>query len=232
MLSEYFDTIFYTEETTSIIGVGDFLLCLAAALILGGILAFSYIYKSRYSKGFVVTLAIIPSVVAMIIMMVNGNIGAGVAVAGAFSLIRFRSVPGTAKEIGAIFIGMGAGLAIGMGYVTYAALFTIILSAIMYLYARSSFGENKEFEHGKTLRITIPEDLEYTDIFNDVFEKYTDKFELITVKTTNMGSMFRLTYSCILKDSQKEKEMIDEIRCRNGNLEITISKLQIDKDVL
>jgi hypothetical protein len=231
MLSELFEGIFYAEET-SIIGVGDFLLCLFFALLLGGILAVSYIYKSKYTKSFVVTLAIIPSVVAMIIMMVNGNIGAGVAVAGAFSLIRFRSVPGTAKEIGAIFIGMAAGLAIGMGYVAYAGLFTIILSTIMFIYARSKFGESKELECGKTIRITIPEDLDYTDIFKDIFEKYTKENTLSQVKTTNMGSMFRLTYQVMLKDITNEKEMIDEIRCRNGNLEITMSNLAIDNDVL
>ncbi len=231
MLSELFEGIFYAEET-SVIGVGDFLLCIFVALIVGVILAVTYIYKSSYTKSFVVTLAIIPSVVAMIIMMVNGNIGAGVAVAGAFSLIRFRSIPGTAKEIGAIFVGMGAGLAIGMGYVTYAILFTVILSAITFLYAKSSFGENMELERGKTIRITIPEDLEYTDIFTDIFEKYTQKNKLVQVKTTNMGSMFRLTYDVTLIDLAKEKEMIDEIRCRNGNLEITMSSQQMDRDVL
>jgi len=231
MLSELFKGIFYTEET-SVIGVGGFLICILVALIVGMILAASYIYKSNYTKSFVVTLAIIPSVVAMIIMMVNGNIGAGVAVAGAFSLIRFRSIPGTAKEIGAIFVGMGAGLAIGMGYVAYAILFVVILSIIMLVYAKSSFGENKELELEKTIRITIPEDLDYTDVFKDVFNKYMEQWKLIQVKTTNMGSMFRLTYQATLQDLSKEKEMIDEIRCRNGNLEITMSVQQADKDVL
>lgn len=232
MLSEYYETIFSTEEAVTSISGGDFLICILVGLVLGAILASAYIYKSKYTKSFVVTLAMIPAVVAMVIMMVNGNIGAGVAVAGAFSLIRFRSVPGTAKEIGAIFVGMGAGLAIGMGYVLYAAIFTLILSAVMVIYEKSSFGENKEMTHGKVLRITIPEDLEYANLFDEVFDKFTEKNELVRVKTTNMGSMFRLTYTCKMKDSRREKEMIDELRCRNGNLEITMANMEVEKDVL
>lgn len=232
MLNEYYETIFSTEEAVTSISGGDFLICILIGLVLGAILASAYIYKSKYTKSFVVTLAMIPAVVAMVIMMVNGNIGAGVAVAGAFSLIRFRSVPGTAKEIGAIFVGMGAGLAIGMGYVLYAAIFTLILCAVMVIYEKSSFGENKELTHGKVLRITIPEDLEYANLFDEVFDKFTEKNELVRVKTTNMGSMFRLTYTCTMKDAKKEKEMIDELRCRNGNLEITMANMEVEKDVL
>lgn len=232
MLSEYYETIFQTGETTTSIGGGDFILCLISALVLGAILACAYVYKTKYTKSFVITLAIIPAVVSMIIMMVNGNIGAGVAVAGAFSLIRFRSVPGTAKEIGAIFIGMGAGLAIGMGYIMYAAIFMIILCAIMVVYEKSGFGVNKDLINGKVLRITIPEDLEYANLFDEIFEKYTEKNELTSVKTTNMGSMFRLTYNCTMKDRKEEKAMIDELRCRNGNLEITMANTESEKDVL
>ncbi len=231
MLSSLLEGVTSTDTGVAM-NTSAFLLCLFSALVLGVILASSYIYKSNYTKSFVVTLAIIPAVVAMIIMMVNGNIGTGVAVAGAFSLIRFRSVPGTAKEIGAIFIGMGAGLAVGMGYIGYAAIFTIILSLISMLYSASKFGDKKDAECGKTLRVTIPEDLDYTNIFSDIFEKFTSKAELVTVKTTNMGSMFRLTYRVILQDKKLEKEMLDQIRCRNGNLEISVSCLEDDKESL
>ncbi len=231
MLNNFFMGIFSSDQI-SLIGVGDFLLCILCALVLGSLLGLAYIYKSVYTKSFVVTLAMIPAVVGMIIIMVNGNIGTGVAVAGAFSLVRFRSVPGTAKEIGAIFIAMGTGLAIGMGYLGYAILFTIILSGVMVVYAISKFGEEKEDMKRKIIRITIPEDLDYTNIFEDIFETYTKTRKLLKVKTTNMGSMFRLTYDILLNDSLKEKEMIDKIRCRNGNLEISISNHETENDAL
>lgn len=231
MLEKFFVGIFSTDQT-SLIGIGDFLFCILCALLLGGFLAASYIYKSEYTKSFVVTLAIIPAVVGMIIMMVNGNIGTGVAVAGAFSLTRFRSVPGTAKEIGAIFIAMGTGLSIGMGYLGYATLFTIILCSVMVIYARSKFGEEKQDSNRKILRITIPEDLDYTNIFDDIFDKYTKTRKVLKVKTTNMGSMFRISYDILLNDFKKEKEMIDEIRCRNGNLEISVSNQETEREAL
>jgi hypothetical protein len=181
-------------------------------------------YKTRYTKSFVVTLAILPAVVCVVIMMVNGNVGTGVAVAGAFSLVRFRSVPGTAKEIGVLFLAMGAGLITGMGYLGFAFLFTIILSAVNMLYNHFDFGVGKNTSLYKTLHITIPEDLDYTDVFEELFSAYANSWELTRVKTTNMGSLFRLTYNLTLKDANKEKELIDKLRCRNGNLEISVSK--------
>ena len=155
-------------------------------------------------------------------MMVNGNVGTGVAVAGAFSLVRFRSVPGSAKDIGAIFIAMGAGLVSGMGYLGYAVLYTVILALIMAGYVHLNLWEKKD-KREKTLTITIPEDLDYTSVFDELFDTYTEKWELAKVKTTNMGSLFKLTYQITLKDCNQEKEMIDGLRCRNGNLEIVIS---------
>ncbi len=220
------DTIFngiFDSGTASFISVSSFLLCVAVALAIGLVLAFSYSYKSRYTKSFVVTLALIPTVVCVVIMMVNGSIGAGVAVAGAFNLVRFRSVPGSAKEIGAIFLAMGAGLAVGMGYLAYGVLFAVILGAVTMLYNKTRLGENKP-SLDKTLRITIPEDLDYTGVFDDLLEKYTEKYEVVQVKSTNMGSLFKLTYQMTLKDAAKEKEFLDALRCRNGNLEITLSK--------
>ncbi len=214
----------FDSATTTVISVGNFMLCVAAALVLGLILAFAYMFRTRYTKSFVATVAMLPAVVCVVIMMVNGNIGAGVAVAGVFSLVRFRSVPGTAKEIGIIFVAMGAGLICGMGYLAYAALFTVVMSLVLVIYNGLDFGTRRNAQLYKTLRITIPEDLDYTSVFDDIFETYTSECELAQVKTTNMGSLFRLTYDLTLKDPDKEKEMIDKLRVRNGNLEITVSK--------
>lgn len=157
-------------------------------------------------------------------MMVNGNVGTGVAVAGAFSLVRFRSAPGTAKEICTLFLAMGAGLIAGMGYLCFAALFTVVMCAAFVLYSRLDFGEKKNSDAYKTFSITIPEDLDYSGIFDDIFAEYTVSHDLTRVKSTNMGSMFKLTYDVTLRDVTKEKEMIDKIRFRNGNLEITVFK--------
>ena len=166
------ETIFqglFDTDLTKVISVRDFMLCLATALILGLVMAFAYMYRTRYTKSFVVTLALLPAVVCVVIMMVNGNVGTGVAVAGAFSLVRFRSVPGTAREICTLFLAMGAGLITGMGYLGFAALFTLVLSLIFMLYNRLDFGAKKNGAVYKTFAITIPEDLDYTEIFDDIF---------------------------------------------------------------
>lgn len=223
MPDTFFQSLFQNNALSSLVFC-DFLFCLGGALLVGLILALGYMYRTRYTRSFIITLALLPSVVCVVIMMVNGNIGAGVAVAGAFSLVRFRSVPGTAKEITMLFLAMGAGLVMGMGYIGFAFVFTIIMSAFCLLYNRLDFGSRKVESRYKTLQITIPEDLDYSGVFDDLFFRYTAECELIKVKTTNLGSMFRLTYNITLKDPAKEKEMIDELRCRNGNLEITVSK--------
>ena len=221
------DTIFrglFDGELSAVISVTDFLSCLGTALILGLVMALCYMFRTRYTKSFVVTLALLPAVVCVVIMLVNGNVGTGVAVAGAFSLVRFRSVPGSAKEICALFLAMGIGLIAGMGYLGFALLFALIMCAVFVSYNVMSFGHTKNEARFKTLTVTIPEDLDYTDIFDDIFEEYTSAHELVRVKTTNMGSLFRLTYEITLKESGKEKALIDQLRCRNGNLEITISR--------
>lgn len=222
MLNTIFQGIFDTQ-TTNVISVSDFLLCIAVSLVLGLVLAAVYTYKTRYTKSFLTTLALLPAIVCVVILMVNGNVGTGVAVAGTFSLVRFRSVPGTAKEIGAIFLAMCAGLIAGMGYLGYAVLFTVVLCAILFLYNLLDFGSRKNGERYKVLHITIPEDLDYTGAFDEVLDKYTASHELVQVKTTNMGSLFRLTYNLVLKSPEEEKELIDKLRCRNGNLEISVS---------
>lgn len=214
----------FDSSTTTVISVPEFLLCVGVSLVIGVILAAAYAYKTRYNPGFVRTLAILPAVVCVVIMMVNGNVGTGVAVAGAFSLVRFRSVPGSAKEIGAIFLAMCSGLVAGMGYLAYALLSAAILGSIMLLYNRLDFGTRKHGARYKTLHITIPEDLDYSGVFDKILKKYTTDYEILQIKTTNMGSLFKLTYNLTLKDPATEKELIDALRCRNGNLEITMCR--------
>ncbi len=223
-MSNFFNSVFDTDLTMQI-DTGSFLLCLAVAIIGGLVLAFSYLYKNNYTKSFVITLATLPSIVCVVIIMVNGNIGTGVAVAGVFSLVRFRSIPGTAKEIGAIFIAMGAGLVFGMGYLAYGMVFIVVLAGVTMLYNYTKFGEQKASKV-RSLVVTMPENLNYTNVFEDLFKKFTKKHNIIQVKTTNMGSLFKITYEIELKEAKKEKELIDELRVRNGNLEISVSPLK------
>ncbi|WP_244833495.1 DUF4956 domain-containing protein [Clostridium sp. BJN0001] len=211
------------SDTSVTLTFSKFIICIIASLLIGLFISAAYTYKTKHSKGFSITLLTLPSVVCMIIIMVNGSLGTGVAVAGAFSLVRFRSAPGTAKEIGAIFIAMGAGLAVGMGYICYAAVFTAILGTINVICTVYNIKNAHSVE--KTLNITIPENLDYTGVFDSLFKEYASSYELVTVKSTNMGSLFKLTYDVTLKDMGKnEKQFIDDLRCRNGNLDIVISK--------
>lgn len=222
-MENIFKGLFDTQGTT-VISVENFLLCLGVSLLLGIVLAAVYMWKNTFTKSFLLTLGLLPAVVCVVIMMVNGNVGAGVAVAGAFSLVRFRSAPGSAKEIATIFLAMGAGLICGMGYLGYGVLFTLIMCIAFLLFSFVTEKVQNGEEKHKALKITIPEDLDYTGVFDDIFSLYTQKWELVQVKSTNMGSMFRLTYEITLKDSAREKEMLDMIRQRNGNLEIMVSR--------
>ena len=223
MFEQLFRGVFDTDMTV-VITPQNFLLCVGFALVLGLLIAFSYMYRTRYTKSYVITLALLPAVVCVVIMMVNGNVGAGVAVAGAFSLVRFRSAPGTAREITTLFLAMGAGLVCGMGYLGYGLLFTLVLCAVFMLYNRLDLGAQRQAACYKILNITIPEELDYGQVFDDVFAQYTSSHELLRVKTTNMGSLFRLTYQITLRDAAQEKALIDALRCRNGNLEIRLSE--------
>lgn len=219
-----FDSVISNSTMTP----GIFFLCIGVALVSGFILSFMCYFKSESSKSFFITSSLLPAVVAMVIILVNGNIGAGVAVAGAFSLVRFRSAAGKAKEIVTIFIAMASGLAFGMGYLAYGVLFTLIAGAIMLICSATKIFEKKVNQLDKIIKITIPEDLDYTDVFTDVLKAYTSKYNLIKVKSINMGSMFRLTYEVTLKDTSIEKDFIDELRIRNGNLEISIERKNLD----
>ena len=229
MLNSWFQSIL-VNETTAAFSLGTFLACTAASLVLGIVIAVIYMYRNTYTKGFVVTLALMPAIVQMVIMLVNGNLGTGVAVMGAFSLVRFRSVPGTAREISSIFLAMAVGLATGMGYIGIAALFVVVICAADTIFTVSRFGEKQTRE--RALRITIPESLDYTEVFEEIFEQYLKRWELVQVKTTNMGSLFRLDYQVVLKNRKEEKKMIDDLRCRNGNLEILCSRTAIVREEL
>lgn len=199
-----------------------FIICIVVALIIGVLFAVISGYKSKSSKSFLITTSLIPACVTLVIMMVNSNIGAGIAVAGAFSLVRFRSAPGTAKEICIIFITTASGLALGMGYIGYAIIFIALAGLTLFLLTKTKIFERKDIESNKNLKITIPESLDYDAVFKEVLEKYTKSYELVQIKSVNMGSMFKLTYSIVLNDIKQEKEMIDELRTRNGNLEISL----------
>ena len=214
----------FDSDLTRVISLPDFLLCVGCSLILGLLIALAYLYRTRCTRSFVVTLALLPAVVCVVIMMVNGNVGTGVAVAGTFGLVRFRSAPGTAREICAVFLAMAAGLIAGMGYLAYAFVFTVILCAAFVIYNRLELGAGKKAAAYKVVQITIPEDLDYTGVFDEVFAQYASSWELVNVKTTNMGSMFRLTYYITLPTADREKDLIDSLRRRNGNLEIMVSR--------
>ena len=197
----------------------SFLICTGVSLLLGVGTALVAGYRSRSTQSLAVTLAILPAVVQAVIMLVNGSIGAGIAVAGAFSLVRFRSAPGTAREIAAIFLAMAIGLATGMGYVGLAALLFLILAGAMLALTVLRFGQKEDA--GRILKITIPEDLDYDGLFDDLFERYTIAHTLEKVKTTNMGTLYELRYRITLRQEPVPQGFLDELRCRNGNLNIT-----------
>lgn len=216
------NSLYHTLMGNTTVSYTGFLLPVAAALLLGLIFAMAYMYRSRRSRSFIATMAVLPAVVCVIIMAVNGNIGAGVAVAGAFGLVRFRSAPGTAKEITAIFIAMTTGLLCGMGFLIYAAIFVLIMSLVLVLYSFIGFGE-EDNSLRKSLRITVPENVDYTKEFEEVFDRYTTSRKLLSAKTSGMGSLFKLSYDITLKDPSVEKALVDELRVKNGNLEIAVT---------
>ncbi len=230
-----FNSIFQSvlDSSSETLDVSGFIICIGVSILIGIFLAFMYAFRTKYTKSFVITLAMLPAVVCTVIMMVNGNIGAGVAVAGTFSLVRFRSVPGSARDIGSIFMAMASGLIAGMGYLGFAILFTLIMGIALMVFTNVPFEMGKKRDAiDKTLKITIPEDLDYYSVFDDTFEQYTTEHSLVSSKTTNMGSMFKLIYNISLKDPSKEKEFVDALRCQNGNLEIAISRQEVNNNEL
>lgn len=207
----------------------SFLICTAVSLVLGILVALGFSIRSQFSKGFAITLAITPAIVQVIIMMVSGSIGAGVAVAGTFSLVRFRSEAGTAKQIGALFLSVALGIANAMGYVVLSALFFVIIMAVYLILSFLNFGEHRSAQ--RDLRITIPESMDYEGVFDDLFNTYTTSHTLERVKTTNMGTLYELRYTITLKDETKIKPFLDELRIRNGNLTIICGRVEQESDL-
>ena len=218
------NSIFTGEQT-----IASLLICLIASMVLGVLTALVFLYKSKHSAGFALTLALLPMAVAVVIMLVNGNLGVGVAVAGAFTLVRFRSVPGTAREIAAIFTSMALGLALGMGYIGIAVIFFVLIAAFTLILTAVNFGAGPKNE--KTLKITIPESFDYDGLFDEVFAKFGVRADLRKIKTTNMGTLFELTYDAVFPDGGIPKEFIDELRTRNGNLNIAVGDFT-DREIL
>lgn len=217
-------------DATQSITLLQMVICTLTSIVLGFVISILYMYRNVYTKNFIVTIVILPAIVQAVIILVNGSLGTGIAVVGAFSLIRFRSAPGSAKEISSIFLAMAIGIATGMGYIYFAIGFTVVIGGVLILLSGVSFGERKNTM--KTLKITIPENLDYTEIFNEIFNKYTRKVELETVRTTNLGSLYELQYNIELRDINEEKNFIDEIRCRNGNLNIICGRVPVSRDEL
>lgn len=209
--------------------ISNFAICLSVALALGFVVALMHMKTTKSNKNFVTTLFVLPALVTTVILLVNGNLGTSVAVLGAFSLVRFRSIPGNSKEILSVFFAMAIGLAVGVGYIGFAAIFTIAISLIVALLSIFNFGQSTR--NTKMLKILIPEDLDYTEVFNDIFNDYVDSNDMVSAKTVNMGSIFELTYRVDLKKNINEKEFIDKLRVRNGNLKISLSHPLTDQEL-
>lgn len=215
------NSIFEVSGVTSV-NLSSLLICSFVSLILGFIIAITHKYTSKYSKNFLITITLLPILVESVMLMASGNLGTGVAIMGTFSLVRFRSIPGTSKEILTVFFAMAVGLATGMGQIWFAILLTVVGSIMIILLHNITFFDKNI--HEKELKILIPENLDYEEIFDDIFEEYVKKIVLEKTKTTNMGSMFELTYKVVVKNDVKEKEFIDKLRTRNSNLKISLSR--------
>lgn len=216
-----------TESGTAIT-TASFAAATVCSLLVGLLIAFFYKLKNEYSASLILTLVLLPAIVQLVIMLVNGSVGTGIAVAGAFSLVRFRSAPGTGQEITSIFLAMAAGLATGMGYLGIALVFTLIILLVNLFLQQSGFGNANEQE--RVMKVTVPENLDFEGVFDDLFEKYTQKAELIEVKTADMGAVYKLTYRVKFRDAGQMKAVMDEMRERNGNLEISCTRNAVRKD--
>lgn len=220
----------FLSVSMSDLSIAGYIICTAASLAYGFLIALIHMFRNRYSKNFIITLVILPAVVQAIIMLVNGNLGTGVAVMGAFGLVRFRSVPGNSREIASIFLAMAVGLATGMGYVGIAGIMVLCIGIAMLLMVGIAFGESGS--KNKELKIMIPENLEYDGLFDDILNQFTGHYKLLRVRTVNMGSLFELQYQICLQKEQSEKKMIDDIRCRNGNLPVVCGYETVNREEL
>lgn len=216
-MDKLFNNVFQTTD----MGVGIFLLCILFSLAIGFIYLIAYKIKNDTSKTMEVAMLILPTIISVVIIMVNGNLGVGVAVAGAFSLVKFRSIEGNAKDICLIFMVMCSGLVVGVGYIGYAIVFSIIM-AILFVLSNILIINNKKLNYNKCLKITLPDDLDYENIFDDILKKYTNYYKVKNIKTTNLGSLIKMEYDITLKEDTSQRNLIDELRVKNGNLEIVI----------
>ena len=221
------DSIF--SSSTATVDITQIILVALTSIVLGLIIAFTHKLTTKSNKNFLISVATLPLLISIIIIMVNGNLGTSVAVLGAFSLVRFRSIPGNSKEIVSVFFAMTIGLVCGMGNLMFAGIVTLIGSILLIGLDKMKLFDNKK---EKILKITIPENLDYTEVFDEIFKEYTNKCELTQVKTTNMGSMFDLSYSVSMKDGIDEKKFIDELRVKNGNLKIVLTHPLVESEVL
>lgn len=217
----------FNETTQVSVSLESCLICMIVAIILGVIISFTHKFTTKTTPNFLLTLVILPVLVQVVIFLVNGNLGTAFAVAGAFSLVRFRSMPGNSKEIVSVFWAMAVGLGLGMGYVAYTILVTIVVAILVI--AVTQITNKIEDMSERKLKIIIPENLDYEEVFDDIFKKYTNKVELRKVKTTNMGSMYELVYLVSMKAEQKEKDFLDEIRCRNGNMLVALERQELSE---
>ncbi len=221
-----------TYELATITMEGIFA-CFGIALGLGIVTSVIYMFTTpNYTKNFVVTIAILPVVVQAVLLLVNGEIGTSLVTLAIFSLVRFRSVPGTSKEIATVFLTVAIGIAVGLGYPMYGVIITGVVGVAFIILSIIPFGDWKRKNTDKLLKVTIPENLDYTEVFTDLFAKYLKKADRETVKTVNMGTMFEITYIIRMKNSNDEKKLIDEIRTRNGNLTVSIGRVPINSEVL
>ncbi len=211
------------NSTQGSLSIQSELICILTSLILGLVIGYTHMVTQKSNKNFIISIAILPLIVQVIITMVNGNLGTSVAIVGAFSLIRFRSIPGNSRELISVFLCMAVGLATATGYITFAITFTIIAVIVLIVLGKMKFGNASEKE--MYLKITIPEDLDYTQVFKEIFKKYAKSIDLIKSKTVNMGSMYELIYKIELQDLQQQKEFVDDIRCKNGNLKVVLEKI-------
>ncbi len=222
-----FNTIFDTAATG--LDIKTVLICAGVSILLGIAIAVTHQKTSQTSKGFLITLAVLPLLVMAVMIMINGNLGTSIAILGAFSLIRFRSIQGRANELLSVFFAMMVGLALGMGHVLFATVITAIAIAVIVFFTYTHFLEPDR--HERVLKIVIPEDLDYEEVFDDIFKKYTSKAHLVRMKTMNMGSLYKLTYDIKLRHGIKEKDFLDEIRVKNCNLKVLLSEPVCEEEI-
>ncbi|RYC74410.1 DUF4956 domain-containing protein [Candidatus Nanosyncoccus alces] len=222
-----FNSVF--DSTTTGLSITTGLICAAVALVLGIVIAITHMKTSQTTKGFLTTLATLPLLVMAVMIMINGNLGTSIAILGAFSLIRFRSIQGQAKDLLSVFFAMMVGLACGMGHILFAVVITVIAVIAILIFSYTHFLEPNKKQ--RVLKIVVPEDLDYEEVFDEIFQKYTSRAELTRMKTMNMGSLYKLTYDITMKGGVKEKEFLDEIRIKNCNLKVLLSHPCMEEEI-